>query len=78
MLSEQVTLVGDRTCCSVTSRVVSWSEITVLVRELFIAVRQGKAADLLGGTPYRNLIASDHGSHTMEVFEPAWRGRALR
>ncbi|MQM01998.1 hypothetical protein Taro_034762 [Colocasia esculenta] len=66
MLSEQVTLVGDRTCCSVTSRVVSWSEITVLARELFIAVRQGKAADLLGGTPYRNLIASDHGSHTME------------
>ncbi|MQL78681.1 hypothetical protein Taro_011124 [Colocasia esculenta] len=42
------------------------------------AFRAGKAGDLLGGTPQRNLTASDHGGHTMEVFEPSWRGRALR
>ncbi|MQM19914.1 hypothetical protein Taro_052926 [Colocasia esculenta] len=38
----------------------------------------GKEGDLLGGTPQRNLTASDYEGHTMEVFEPSWRGHALR
>ncbi|MQL71898.1 hypothetical protein Taro_004215 [Colocasia esculenta] len=35
------------------------------------ASRAGEANDLLGGMPQRDVTASDHGGHTMEVFKPS-------
>ncbi|MQL74491.1 hypothetical protein Taro_006853 [Colocasia esculenta] len=64
-----VTHMGDRTCCSVISRVVPRSRINIPVRKPSAVVRYGRADDLLRDMPLRSLTTSDHRDHTMEVFE---------
>ncbi|MQL75065.1 hypothetical protein Taro_007433 [Colocasia esculenta] len=74
---------GARTCCLLISRVVPCSRINfpvqklsavvrinIPVRKPFAVVRYGRADDLPGDMPLRSLTTSDHGGHTLEVFEP--------
>ncbi|MQM18224.1 hypothetical protein Taro_051212 [Colocasia esculenta] len=52
---------GARICCSVISRVVPHSRVTILVRNSSAVVRRGRADDLLGDIPPRGLTVSDQG-----------------